>query len=518
MSLLRTFGICLAAFIAGLVPAFAQGTWQVEGNLLAQRTNAAAVTLTDGRILVVGGAATNPNDPPRTSEVFDPATGASLAVPMLNPRFNAGAVTLLDGRVLVAGGQAFGAFVFSAELFDPVTNSWSFAAAPTFGNTPPALFRMPDGRVFYGLNAVPQLYDPASNTWTGLASSSDAHIAGTALQLPDGRIVMAGGLSGPVTEIYDLSTNSWTSVAPMPAWLFSTRGVVLPDGTILIAGGTERPSFTASNAAFLYDVSTNTWTSAGTMSAARRQFTLDLLPNGEVLAAGGNSATSTELAGAELYSPLTNSWSPAPNLPAARSSHVSSPSGDRLYFFGGRDTTQVDSFIRNRAPVANAGTDAVLQGCLACVTAAPVSGAASSDPDGDALTYEWRLGASVLLTTSSPTATLPMSPGVNVVTLTVRDALGVEASDNVAITVNAVDSGYLDQIAALQTAVEACEAAGNATPELDSFEQYLRTLFADPSFQLPGATGPESLQSLLDAFKKLPKGQQQQLYKSLKGS
>jgi hypothetical protein len=256
------------------------------------------------------------------------------------------------------------------------------------------------------------------------------------------------------------------------------------------------------------------------MSSARRQFSLDLLPNGEVLAAGGGSdplSSTTELSSAELYSPVTNSWLPAASMPVARSRHVTIASGDRLYFFGGRVATQVDSFSRNRAPIANAGTDLVLQGCLGCSTAALVSAAGSSDPDGDPLTFEWTLGTTVLLTTTSPTATLTLGPGVHTVTLTVRDPLGLQSSDTVAITVAAVDAGYLEQISALQGALAACEAAAAQSPALDSYEQYLSSLFSDSSFQLPGASASESLQYLVAAIKQLPKGQQQQIYKFLKG-
>ena len=71
---------------------------------------------------------------------------------MVTPRGDFAAVQLRDGRVLVMGGEdaASGETLTSAELYDPVSGTWSATGSmlkPRFG-FPPTL--LPDGRVLAG--------------------------------------------------------------------------------------------------------------------------------------------------------------------------------------------------------------------------------------------------------------------------------------------------------------------------------------------------------------------------------
>jgi hypothetical protein len=96
--------------------------------------------------------------------------------------------------------------------------------------------------------------------------------------------------------------------------------------------------------------------------------------------------------------------------------------------------------VANTPPVANAGIDfAVTQSALATL-----NGAASFDPDGAILTYDWVQlgGTSVVLssrTVAAPTFTAPLAAGATSglqFQLTVTDAAGVAAIDAVVVTVS----------------------------------------------------------------------------------
>jgi len=93
--------------------------------LQTPRDSHSAVTLTDGRVLIIGGEV-----PPElarrvgvsvpATEIFDPATGMWSAGPVLDPAFYAATVTMLsNGKVLVFGGQdAGGSPQAAAALFE----------------------------------------------------------------------------------------------------------------------------------------------------------------------------------------------------------------------------------------------------------------------------------------------------------------------------------------------------------------------------------------------------------------
>jgi hypothetical protein len=85
-------------------------------------------------------------------------------------------------------------------------------------------------------------------------------------------------------------------------------------------------------------------------------------------------------------------------------------------------------------PVANAGPDQTIDCALPAGAEVTLDGTASSDPDGDALTFTWT-GAALAqpVDGANPTVTLP--PGVHVLTLTVDDGVDGTAADEVTVTV-----------------------------------------------------------------------------------
>jgi N-acetylneuraminic acid mutarotase len=110
-----------------------QGARAVPTSSPIRRYMAAAATLGDGRLLITGGydrpfdEKTSPKAL-NTAMIYDPVSGrCSSAAPMGVPRARHAAVTLSDGRVAVLGGLGMNATA-SVEIYDPQTNSWSTSA------------------------------------------------------------------------------------------------------------------------------------------------------------------------------------------------------------------------------------------------------------------------------------------------------------------------------------------------------------------------------------------------------
>lgn len=83
----------------------------------------------------------------------------------------------------------------------------------------------------------------------------------------------------------------------------------------------------------------------------------------------------------------------------------------------------------NNPPVANAGDDQTSQ----CSSQVSLDGTQSSDPDGDAIAYQWSEAGQVLGTNA--TLTVSFSDGPHTVTLTVTDPCGDSAQDTVVVNV-----------------------------------------------------------------------------------
>jgi hypothetical protein len=88
---------------------------------------------------------------------------------------------------------------------------------------------------------------------------------------------------------------------------------------------------------------------------------------------------------------------------------------------------------KNQAPVANAGPDQIIEVASCGSVAVTLDGSASTDPDGDTLTYFWAWNGG---SAQGPTPTVSFPMGTTVATLTVDDGKGATSTDTVNISVN----------------------------------------------------------------------------------
>lgn len=281
-------------------------TWTLTGEMESGRYRHTATLLPDGRVLVAGGLGDNEyivsdlHETLAAAEIYDPATGqwsrtADLVeLPLPTGRARHTATRLLDGRVLVAGNMSyFGTStsgvspVFPAELFDPVTETWSLTESLNDGRYFHSATLLADGSVlaaggndlldyFGSALASAEVYDseaPATGFWGFVGDLATARSEHTATLLKDGRVLIAGGMGDdealssaeiypsagdPLSVSITLSSTSFgpgdTLVVGLEAFSaeqdFMTDvyfGAVMPDGESLVfITNIAAPTFSAS--------------------------------------------------------------------------------------------------------------------------------------------------------------------------------------------------------------------------------------------------------------------------------
>lgn len=139
---------------------------------------------------------------------------------MLHPRVYAGSVLLSGGRVLNAGGyesiDAPNHLSASAEIYDPVSNSWKAAAPLSQARYAHEMMLLADNQVLAAGGARDwdccwnsnsfvheiEVYDPALDCWHVAGALPQAEVWGASVLLPDGRVWVTGGQAGNVRETY----------------------------------------------------------------------------------------------------------------------------------------------------------------------------------------------------------------------------------------------------------------------------------------------------------------------------
>jgi WD40 repeat protein len=292
----------------------ATGKFTATGSMISARSAHTATLLahgpaaTNGKVLLIGGSSDN------TAELFDLATGTftATATPIEPPGDTA--TLLANGKVLIAGGVDR-----TAKLFDPATNSFTLTGVMTTKRDGATATLLNDGTVLitggFDSNMDPiitaELYNPDMGTFAATGSMTVARGGYATTLLNNGKVLVTGGgfdIDGNMTtsaELYDPATGSFSPTAPMSAPHFSHTATLLNDGTVLVAGGMLIPSppGDGSSVAEIFDSTTNTFTPTGSLLTGRFFHTATKLNNGDVLVTGGLSKATpgTILKSAELY-------------------------------------------------------------------------------------------------------------------------------------------------------------------------------------------------------------------------
>jgi len=314
-------------------------------------------------------------------EILDPATGKFTAAtaPLLTARVGASATALPSGDILIAGGtDSAGNPTNTAEVFNPTTGE----TTATLNNmsSPRALHSatiLGDNTVLIGggmtdstgdLTATADIYDPVANTFSATTGAMLEPLGAHAAVLLttgslEGDVLITGGFTGSSSglfadsnaEVYDpIGMGFGLADSPMNNARAFHTATVLGNGQVLVAGGFYAGGSTIAgdklmalfgsnqNSAELFDPVAQTFTCINGIAASgfgcnaamkmgRGGHTATLFTSGplagQVLIAGGLGAkkpnsTATELSEAELFNPVTKSFTATGSLKAARGLHA----------------------------------------------------------------------------------------------------------------------------------------------------------------------------------------------------
>jgi N-acetylneuraminic acid mutarotase len=330
------------------------GSWNVVDRLATARVYHTATLLPNGKMLVAAGA-DGGGDPIASAQLYDPAVGTRTSTGSLITGRSAHTASLLPtGKVMVAGGisSVSSPALASAELYDRVTELWSATGPLHIPRRDHTATLLLDGKVMVAGGytnitgddslASAELYDPGSATWSVTGDLGVARRNHSATLLSDGKVLIAGGYLnslGPLSsaEVYDPTSGIWTATGILNIPRSDHTATLLPDGKVMVAGGyggIDGSDYLAS--AELYDPVSKTWSVTGSLAVARRYHSATLLLNGKIFVWGGTGSSGL-LRDGELYDPANGTWSTSTATAIQpRSSHTASllPNG-KVFITGG---------------------------------------------------------------------------------------------------------------------------------------------------------------------------------------
>src|SRR6185436_5836977 len=112
---------------------------------------AGQVTMSDGRVIVLGGVNGDPHVGTKVTAIFDPFLKRwKQGRPMTLARWYASVTALPDGRILVCSGDdGSGHRVLTPEIYDPVADTWSvLTSAVRDQSLYPLMYVLPDGKLY----------------------------------------------------------------------------------------------------------------------------------------------------------------------------------------------------------------------------------------------------------------------------------------------------------------------------------------------------------------------------------
>lgn len=359
--ILACWALCvcfLVPFDAPATTAFDQqshGRFVAIGSMAEARVGHTATLLTDGRVLIAGGATRTGTL--ASAELYDPATRTFVRTGnMHSPRVGFTATLLESGKVLIAGGfvtldvrSYLGRTALAtAELYDPAKGTFEITGTMMSPHAAHSATLLPSGKVLIvggvqgnGVLLFPypnvldlatfELYDPDTGKFSppgSIPTFLDWRPRATLLKNGDVLIISAmvhsvhpGGDFYNIAQLYSPKDATLTAIQSDGLGAYASGvATLLSDGKVLITGGLGPGLLAPNDGALLYDPAHPGFQPTGKMETGRIGHTATCLPNGRVLVTGGAFARRP-FASAELYDPGRAVFTSTSDMTTRRTGH-----------------------------------------------------------------------------------------------------------------------------------------------------------------------------------------------------
>lgn len=183
--------------------------WSYTGSMLSPSEFSPCALLHTGEVLATWWP----------QQLYNPSTGQWRATGPFNQpnrgypnHSDHSLIVLADGRAAAIGLERVpgGANTVMAEIYDPVSGTWSLGSSPALTRHQPEVVQLPDGKVLVaagdsqlanpgvanvqGIVKWTDLFDPVANAWRRVADMGQfREYHAVTLLVPDGRVISTGG-------------------------------------------------------------------------------------------------------------------------------------------------------------------------------------------------------------------------------------------------------------------------------------------------------------------------------------
>ncbi|WCL50441.1 Kelch repeat-containing protein [Leptospira sp. GIMC2001] len=225
----------------------------VVGSMNYSRCSHGASLLADGRVLIVGGYDPKARMARKEMELYDPATKSFTTIGNLVEAREFG-IRLLNTNEeipIIFGGNDGTDDLKSIDVLNSITLEFEKKNQLTVARNSPNVVKFLDGRMLIasGRNGTAfidtaEIYDPTTNTISLITSKlNNAAIDREPVILNDGRVLLTGGFWGSGkgalnrSEFYDPVQNAFIEGPQLTRSRHGQNATLLNDGNVLITGG-----------------------------------------------------------------------------------------------------------------------------------------------------------------------------------------------------------------------------------------------------------------------------------------